>query len=92
MNSCVTPTAFGKLQECSTYAQHRGPVRADVIPHPCSSLAYLGPDCTINIHISICFIVTLWFSPSKYFWQLGKSHIAGSLVAFLHWRAWSWWY
>lgn len=34
MSSCVTPTAFGKLWECSTYVQHQGPVRVDVIAHP----------------------------------------------------------
>lgn len=47
MSSCVTPAAFGKLQETSTYEQHRGPVRTDVIAHPHSSFAYLEPDCTL---------------------------------------------
>lgn len=59
MSSCVTPTAFGKLHEQSTYVQQQGPVRADSIALPCRSFACLGPDCTINIHISICFIVPL---------------------------------
>lgn len=47
MSNYVTPAAFGNLQECSTYAQHRGPVRTDVIAHPRNSFAYLGPDCTL---------------------------------------------
>lgn len=61
MSSCVTPTAFGKLQEHSTYVQHQGPVRADSIALPCRSFAYLGPDCTINIHISVFVIVPLLY-------------------------------
>lgn len=82
MSSCVTPTAFGKLQEHSTYVQHQGPVRADSIVLPCSSSPAWG--LTAQLIFTLVFVLLFHcYTASKFFVQVGQTSSAGFFVMFL---------